>query len=358
MTFLELLNKYRIEIPCIQRAYIQGLNAQGELFIDAIFEALTNNQPMDLDFIYGPVINNCLIPIDGQQRLTTMFLLHWYIGSVELNQQQWVDYRPILERFTYSNRNLTTHFCNGLTNCYLYNANIEDCPAEFITNLQFFNLNFRNDPSVISMLEMIKLIHRRYSQINNQNLFGSLNLISFKHLELIGFSNPDQLYIKMNARGKQLTCFENFKADLINYLNQTSYNADDGANATNIFGYKIDNEWTDAIWSLLNSRDLRFMDNRFLNFFRNILLHKWIDLNINLPFNDLKELEGVTEMSPFNYFISNNTKYIKFNYYKIVFDKIPNILSEIDQFLRITSSFQEDIEEAIQKKQVRYDKNG
>ena len=35
---------------------------------------------MHLDFVYGSKKNNVFIPLDGQQRLTTLFLMHWYLG--------------------------------------------------------------------------------------------------------------------------------------------------------------------------------------------------------------------------------------------------------------------------------------
>lgn len=42
--------------------------------------------------------------------------------------------------------------------------------------------------------------------------------IVFYYLPLKKFGLSDDLYVKMNARGKALTPFENFKADLIGYI--------------------------------------------------------------------------------------------------------------------------------------------
>ncbi|WP_366144120.1 DUF262 domain-containing protein [Candidatus Accumulibacter sp. ACC012] len=39
--------------------------------------------PLNLDFIYGSVEGDgedSILPLDGQQRLTTLFLLHWYLA--------------------------------------------------------------------------------------------------------------------------------------------------------------------------------------------------------------------------------------------------------------------------------------
>ena len=74
----------KIEIPKIQRDYAQGRDSEKEVrkrFLDAIFESLSKNEPMEMDFIYGAIDEKekVFTPLDGQQRLTTLFLLYWYI---------------------------------------------------------------------------------------------------------------------------------------------------------------------------------------------------------------------------------------------------------------------------------------
>ena len=81
-----------IEIPLIQRDYAQGRDMPKvedirRRFVGALKKALINNEPITLDFVYGEIDNNrTLIPLDGQQRLTTLFLLHWYIARRERGQ--------------------------------------------------------------------------------------------------------------------------------------------------------------------------------------------------------------------------------------------------------------------------------
>lgn len=73
----------KIIIPIIQRDYAQGrLDADvtrvRKRFLQALRAAVTES-PITLDFVYGDVdVNGVMTPLDGQQRLTTMFLLHWY----------------------------------------------------------------------------------------------------------------------------------------------------------------------------------------------------------------------------------------------------------------------------------------
>src|ERR1700722_19715328 len=76
----------QIEIPLIQRDYAQGredrrASAIRSRFLDALHTALTEGAPVGLDFIYGEVRDGTFEPLDGQQRLTTLFLLHWYLAS-------------------------------------------------------------------------------------------------------------------------------------------------------------------------------------------------------------------------------------------------------------------------------------
>ena len=82
LNFFELIdNQKRIEIPIIQRDYAQGREDKKEIrdnFLNALQESISNNRKIQLDFIYGSKIEESFQPLDGQQRLTTLFLLHWY----------------------------------------------------------------------------------------------------------------------------------------------------------------------------------------------------------------------------------------------------------------------------------------
>ena len=84
-----IIKLQKIEIPIIQRDYAQGrkndeVNRIRELFLDAIFHSITDKKPITLDFVYGDVsAEGVLTPLDGQQRLTTLFLLYWYIAKKE-----------------------------------------------------------------------------------------------------------------------------------------------------------------------------------------------------------------------------------------------------------------------------------
>ena len=85
LTFLELIKEYKIEIPIIQRDYAQGREEKSELRDDFLntLSSIVDNKKVELDFVYGSVKNGVFQPLDGQQRLTTLFLMHWFIALKE-----------------------------------------------------------------------------------------------------------------------------------------------------------------------------------------------------------------------------------------------------------------------------------
>ena len=138
-TFWKFLQENSIEIPIIQRDYAQGRIGKEYLrktFIESLKAALdnnNNNQKLKLDFVYGTLENGKIYPLDGQQRLTTLWLLHWYIAlrSGNLNEANC----NILKNFTYETRISSRDFCEQLCNVknwdhYPHSGNI----AKYIKN--------------------------------------------------------------------------------------------------------------------------------------------------------------------------------------------------------------------------------
>jgi uncharacterized protein with ParB-like and HNH nuclease domain len=107
----------KIEIPIIQRDYAQGrINDEvgriRDRFLDALFQSIKNNKHITLDFVYGDVSKEgVLTPLDGQQRLTTLFLLHWYIAKKEKLDVLELEF---LSDFSYATRFSSRDFCQEL----------------------------------------------------------------------------------------------------------------------------------------------------------------------------------------------------------------------------------------------------
>ena len=97
ISFWNFLKENTIEIPIIQRDYAQGRLGKENLrktFLGDLKRALKDNIEMKLDFVYGSVEGGTLNPLDGQQRLTTLWLLHWYIAlrAGVLNEENLLEY--------------------------------------------------------------------------------------------------------------------------------------------------------------------------------------------------------------------------------------------------------------------------
>lgn len=251
-TFWNLLKDNKIEIPIIQRDYAQGRIGKEYLrktFIESLKSALDQpkQKKLKLDFVYGTFERGKIYPLDGQQRLTTLWLLHWYIALRSNNLEENC---KILRNFTYKTRISSREFCEQLCNPdnwkdYTNSGNI----AEYIKDQHWFSSAWLQDPTVSSMLYMLAGtkpaddredimdgIEEAFtcSQIGNistkscdateywNKLTNNNCPIIFYYLPITDMGLTDDLYIKMNARGKQLSNFENLKADLIGYVQKES----------------------------------------------------------------------------------------------------------------------------------------
>ena len=248
-----------ITIPRIQRAYAQGRSdahavKTRERFLSAIYAGLINDG-LTLDFIYGNIQNGQLIPLDGQQRLTTLWLLHWYADKKEsINDKR-------LARFSYNTRYSARDFLIKLVN---YEPTWKTRLSDEIENEGWFPMEWINDPTVRGMLTMLDEIQKRFADIDD--LWNKLDKINFYFRDIEEMKLTDDIYIKMNSRGKPLTDFEHFKAELLKIIR--SENGDE--TAAKRIGLKIDREWTDLLWIYRDKANL--VDNGFLNFFRMISL--------------------------------------------------------------------------------------
>lgn len=289
ISFWNFIKKYQIEIPIIQRDYAQGRTGKEKLresFLSSLKQALDGKLPHDetvlkLDFVYGATEKGHMLPLDGQQRLTTLWLLHWYVALRSGNFKEACD---VLLRFSYKTRISSRDFCAKLCDPSLFERfdQTKQSITDYITKQTWFYSAWKQDPTVKSMLTMLKgtkttnkkgvdiidgieelfelTTTEEFQQYWNKLTSVTGAPIVFYHLDLEDFGLSDDLYIKMNARGKQLTAFENFKADLIGYLKDRCSDAKEqgGLDKTkwealldvkNGLPLKLDTVWTDIFWN-------------------------------------------------------------------------------------------------------------
>jgi len=252
-----------IRIPLIQRDYAQGRegNEVGRIrcaFLDVLHGAIVGGEPISLDFVYGDVTDGVLEPLDGQQRLTTLFLLHVYLAhraGVSVESQQWT-------RFTYVTRASARLFCERL----VVHSPPPGIPhgSAWIMDQPWYLYTWGHDPTIQSMLVMLDAIHARFANddatVAWQHLTDSEQpAISFHLLPIAELQLTDQLYIKMNSRGKPLTPFESFKARFEQMLNVSDQHR------VEEFALKIDGTWSDLLWPYRGDDDI--IDDEFLRYF-------------------------------------------------------------------------------------------
>ncbi|MDY5964761.1 MAG: DUF262 domain-containing protein [Peptostreptococcus porci] len=254
----------KIIIPIIQRDYAQGRKGSDvtrvrERFLESLYKAVTE-KPITLDFVYGDIDENGnMIPLDGQQRLTTLFLLHWYAAKKEKIPEE--EY-AFLKKFSYETRYSARYFCIDLVE---YMPEFKTDISKEIINQAWFPLDWENDPTISSMLVMLDAIDNKFKDV--ENLWNKLKekSITFYFLPIKDMGLTDELYIKMNSRGKPLTLFEHIKAELEHEIRSI-----DEKLANRIMG-KIDRDWTDLLWEYRNSGSEssgdNIIDDEFLRYF-------------------------------------------------------------------------------------------
>lgn len=215
-----------IIIPLIQRDYAQGRESEEDVrmnFLKALKVYIQDGKSHSLDFVYGNKDGNKFIPIDGQQRLTTLFLLSWYLAVIGKKyrefQKTFKDVKSGRSKFRYETRTTSAEFCDRLVS---FNEN-PDIPtnksiSEFIEDMPWFHILWKDDPSISSMLVMLDAIDKVFGRTASgywDRLIDEDNppiCFSLLLLEDIGLS--DDIYIKMNSRSLELTDAEILKVRL------------------------------------------------------------------------------------------------------------------------------------------------
>ncbi len=285
-SFKSLIEENQIIIPLIQRDYAQGRQEEeykARKFLEAVLDGMDSKNGLNLDFIYGSSFeenDKKFTPLDGQQRLTTLFLLYFYLSlkdDVIMNE---------LSRFTYEVRSSSTDFIEELVN----NRNslaLTDIRRN-IENANWFFLSWNNDPTVKSILNMLELIEEIFSNSN----FVDLEKITFDTLLLNEFNLTDELYVKMNSRGKPLSNFENFKSEFEMVIEKRF--AEDHKEEFR-FKSELDNEWLHIFWEISKHEPIK-TDSNYFNFFTNLTLF--------FTLNDIKLLDDF-DLFKYNYLDSD-----------------------------------------------------
>lgn len=301
-----LLESYRIVIPLIQRDYAQGrkdlrtTEVRKQLLID-INSALINSEvpTLDLNFIYGKSHNGNFIPLDGQQRLTTLFLVYLFAFRDS-------DTCDFLSNFSYETRDSSKQFFTSLFEYRKSIFQLEEKPSEIIKDAAWFADSWILDPTIQGALVTLDGITDFFDfQYNYSEVLTSETnyRVAFNFLDIEDLGSEDELYIKLNSRGRPLTDFENFKARFISRVHEID------TKLANDIALKLDTKWTDTIWRFDKNR----FDINFLNLFEIALINNLDSLDYsqrenwttNIVFEDIK-LENIELIASVLDFLTEN----------------------------------------------------
>lgn len=298
----------KIIIPDLQRDYCWGNDDHAENFIMNLIENVEKEQ-ISLGLLYGYEYPTQYIQLcDGQQRITTLFLLigmmnrkyennklkKFLISEEEMDD----DFDPYLQ---YSIRESTLYFLSDLTR-YFFIENAINCVADIKKQTWYFE-EYNLDPSIQSMLKTMSVCENILKDMEQSVLdpFCSLIVekISFLYYDMGDAQKGEETFVVINTTGEMLSATENLKPLLVSKDNE---NRDQNAHfweEMETFFWKIRSDDTDTA------------DDGLECFFRCILLIKFderkdilqkkhldkycYELLLKFDFNELKEYFSIVK---------------------------------------------------------------
>lgn len=301
--FKKLINDYIIYVPEFQRNYLQGddsnesIKYKRDRLLDDIFNCIeSQSKSINLGFIYGRVERSykdkLFYPYDGQQRLTTLYFLYLLIYFKFKNYDEIQSFK---KKLSYQTRISTNRFIESFLYWILdskekisiyndfWNKDGKDLKGFIMSQDWFMMTEWNYDVSIINMLSIIVEISRRIkenlgdkTEIVNFIDKDENNPFQFDFIYVDDISKSDDLYIKINARGKALSPFENLKSDIDKYWKDEDKT-------------KLDAEWTEYVWNQLDVNDKnkeKSFDNSFYSLLSNIFYLQYL---VSLDQNNLND---------------------------------------------------------------------
>ena len=255
-----------IIIPLLQRDYVQGGRIDViKPFLGQLISALKDDgAEVSLNYIYGYNKGNGFVPIDGQQRLITLWLLHLYLNPHDFKV-----------KLLFESREFADNFCEQLRiklDGILEEQKQEKCSLrELIIDSEWFVFGWLSDITVCNMLNTLQLIDENKEMIPDN---PHLENITFDFLNLEDKGLDENVYVKMNGRGRPLSYFENLKSWMDEQV-KSNFGEDNAF--TKDWRIKMDNDWTELFWKNRNTRQdyPEEIDDEQIRFFYSMLLLYW-----------------------------------------------------------------------------------
>lgn len=234
----------KIIIPDFQRDYCWGDKTHGEEndtdivsnFLDTLIEEYENNK--DSDVLLGKIDvyehpKDHIYLTDGQQRLTTLFLLIGMLLKRENNdaiksklkkclisdfEDDEDDKEPYLQ---YSVRESTVFFMRDLVNEFFIKEN--SLKISDIQNQPWFFNEYNLDPSIQSILSALRMIESKEKEINGGFAEFVITKIKIQYYDVKDKKHGEERFVIINTTGKGLTTSENIKPILLGNIGNSEY---------------------------------------------------------------------------------------------------------------------------------------
>ena len=224
-TLAELFSENRfVIIPDLQRDYCWGNHENGLVlgFIDSLIKQYKEQKAdeLNLGLFYGyETPSNHIQLCDGQQRITTLFLLLGMLnhrtGMFHNNlisdfEYRYDDREPYL---SYAIRESSLYFIRDLAYNF-FTGNSIDC-VDSIRKADWYFADYDLDPSVQSMLAALKTIEGILGKLDNSFISGFgdylLNKLTFQYYDMETRENGEETFVVINTTGEPLTGAQNLK---------------------------------------------------------------------------------------------------------------------------------------------------
>lgn len=388
----ELMTKYNLIVPEIQREYVWGNNEFDilDVFIQDIkdgyvdylhhkknpsmelqnlisllehspesskdafqkaIDCISYSQNLNIGFLYSyrPDYyvfndrNEDVYLIDGQQRFTTLFLILFYFAIKEKNRL--IDFKTIfrfdqeLEQvsFDYRVRTLTHNFVIDLIS---NTKGIDDLLN--ITRKNWFLSNYNHDVTVKSIVGSLDgkdvngafpIIHKHFADDSNNYFDYVLNKIKFWHFKTEETSQGEELYITMNSRGQQLADNENIRAKLFE---------SEEALEDPLYWSEEWEKWQDFFWKKRKKEPQSTADDGLNEFLRWIQIIKMTESQVIDVQNDDEntlDKKAITQLIKWSDGQKLSVEYLQLSEIQNYFETVHYLFVEFNNFNQLLSEY-------------------
>lgn len=241
--FFSFASLEQLVIPEMQRDYVW----EEEQILDLLltfqegFHSTEEDKPY-LGFIYAYTDKDHpykYFVVDGQQRLTSIYiilLVCYQMLDKQIPSYLFTDRKLKLD---YKVRQSTHDFLlNLISHCQL---NLKD--HDFLIEQQrWFHISYKNDKTISNIIENFYTVRTAIKEFGLENIPAFVkyieNKIQFSYFDIENGREGEELYIYMNARGKQLEANETLKAKYLGKIKEEERAA---------WGLKWE-QWQDFFW--------------------------------------------------------------------------------------------------------------